>query len=417
VKQWTLKLLFPVVLAILQPSVLLVAEEKLDVDGGWTSGGGELLKDAHNPWFVRTFSLISAVSYCIDHDAEHFSLPLVRSRALIQSAIEQWRRDFQYAGIPSQNSPRFYVADEMWIERPCPTGDQADDIMVRFQLGTLTDKQQQSLQSQHIDPTSYVSLAIRENYDRRTLRGKGFVYIGPSSGPLKPRIGRDDIDPWSIDDGRLFFAAVMHELGHVFGIPHHGTSFQLMGAGFPEFLVTQATQTFANYTLSVFRQPFDAMLYGYRCFPVSDKARRFFNFSADIEYATFVMTMEREIHAYQADHDQGCFGASDELDRKRTLVAKIVLDDSPTIDSSPLVSLWVVPELQQVISGISPTQSTRPMILPGPMIERRTYGATLHDLRDGSAPKPAILYLSPEIVRIGGIIDNTIDVEILKLTF
>lgn len=130
-----------------------------------------------------------------------------------------------------------------------------------------------------------------------------------------------------------------------------------------------------------------------------------------------MMTMEREIRVYQIDQDQECFGSTDERDRKRTLVATIVLDDSPTIDSSPLVSLWVVPELQQVISGINPTHTSRPMVLPGPMIERRTYGATLHDLRDGNAPKPAILYLSPEVVRIGGIIDNTVDVEILKLTF
>lgn len=386
-----------------------------NVDGGWTSGGGELLEDAHNPWFVRTFSLLSTISYCIDRDDEHFGVSQQTAQDVIRSAIEQWRRDFQYAGkTTGAKTTPYYVGDEMWVEHPCPKQGDPDDIMVRFQLGVLTAAQQQELDQHHIDPTHFVSLAIRQHYNRQTLRGSGYIYISPSWGNLRSKAADMVENPWSTVTGNALFAVIMHELGHVFGVPHVGTNQQLMGASFPEYVVSQRN---FFYTLSMFRQPFETMVYGTRCFPINEKIKTLFHLSPDVQSITFEMSMEREIFVKKVD-DQGlCRSRQRNQDTPLELVGKIVLDENPVTDMTPLVNLWVLPKLQTLVSGIPEGRDDQPVTLEGPMVMRQTFSGRYFSSQAVHVPHPVTVYFSPEFVRIGGLINDRIEPEAIKLEF
>lgn len=385
------------------------------VDGGWTSGGGELLEDAHNPWFVRTYSLLSTISYCIDRDEDQFGVTQQTAQDVIRSAIEQWRRDFQYAGKPPGiKSTPYYVADEMWVERPCPKEGEPDDIMVRFQLGTLTAAQRQELDQHHIDPTHYISLAIRQHYNRQTLRGSGFIYVSPSQGILRSKAADMVENPWATETGNAFFAVVMHELGHVFGVPHGGTNQQLMGASFPEYAVSRRFHTF---TLSVFRQPLETMMYGTRCFLVNDKVKALFQLSPEVRWITFEMSMDREIYLKKIDEQNQCNSRDFNHEDSLETLGKIVLEEEPVIDMTPLVNLWVLPKLQKVISGIQPNSEDQPVTLDGPMVVRQTFSGQFYGMQRINVPHAVTVYFSPEFVRIGGFINGRIEPEAIKLEF
>jgi hypothetical protein len=87
---------------------------------------------------------------------------------------------------------------------------------LRFQFGVLSLEQIQNLSG--IDRK--IAMAVRTDYDRVQLRGRGFIYLVAERGPLA-------LDPelmwpttWSKFDGWTTQLTVVHELGHVFGLSH-----------------------------------------------------------------------------------------------------------------------------------------------------------------------------------------------------
>ena len=73
------------------------------------------------------------------------------------------------------------------------------------------------------DPTAFVAEAFEESYDTVNMRAKGFIYVSPISGPLRPKnINRQSSlsNIWSDENGMRFATVIAHELGHVFGFCH-----------------------------------------------------------------------------------------------------------------------------------------------------------------------------------------------------
>src|SRR4051812_27862966 len=62
------------------PSTLIVS-----AFGGWVSGGGELVRDTQNPWFIQN---TASVSYCIEVDPNHFKAPRDRIEAVVKTAFD-----------------------------------------------------------------------------------------------------------------------------------------------------------------------------------------------------------------------------------------------------------------------------------------------------------------------------------------
>ena len=191
---------------------------------GWNSGGGELVRDRSNPWFLEN---TEEVRYCVQLDEANFHQDREVVEEKIQRAFEYWRSEFSHAVYAGEDDD-LKIATQRFVPGPCTA-----DVAIRFQMGFLTPEQLAKIPN----PRQFVSMAVRESYDTRNMAGKGFVYLAADSGPLRPEAPDMLSMPWQSRNGYVLEGVLIHELGHVFGIGHHGMRQQLMSPGFPEMLV------------------------------------------------------------------------------------------------------------------------------------------------------------------------------------
>jgi len=211
--------------------------------GTWVGGGGEFNMDSQNPWFVQNTTTIKA---CVLVDAEHFHLPPYANtdpnrylQGVIHVAFKYWQDELAVGTRwfrQDKNAPTVGTQDLEF--GPC-----ADDTDLRFQFGTLSKAQQAAFRDQGQDPRKFVSLAVRTDYDRIHLKGKGFIYVTADSGPLRPTNVTMMPQPWAHGEARLI-KVLAHELGHVFGLQHTKRldryDSDLMSSGFPAVMVKPA---------------------------------------------------------------------------------------------------------------------------------------------------------------------------------
>lgn len=206
-------------------------------EGDWgSSGGGEFLRDALNPWFVKN---VTQVRYCVVVDREGFSSSAEKAKQYTAQAIQYWKKEFQsrdeILGIGSQT----FVLTNPKSGMDC-IGDE--DLRVQFGYRTLSPEQLKRFTDQGEDPQDYLGIAIRTSYDKEQMRGKGYVFISSDKGPYPYNRGAGiSRNLWSHDG--LLFRILQHELGHVFGVSHTDTGF--MSSDFPEHMV----RNYSNYRI------------------------------------------------------------------------------------------------------------------------------------------------------------------------
>ncbi len=203
--------------------------------GDWISSGGETLRDAHNPWWLKN---TTHVDYCIEIDTTSLSASADKVEQAVTQSLAYWKTEFArtvtffedpYDQLKSWN----HVGAGRQEFRRVPCSD-AVELRFQFGYGTLTETQKSFLKN----PLRFVAVAVRTHYDERLLRGKGFIFIGSDVGPHRFAPDTQAERVWSYETALQL--AVIHELGHVFGIPHLGNRYSLMGAGILELFTHKA---------------------------------------------------------------------------------------------------------------------------------------------------------------------------------
>jgi len=191
--------------------------------GGWVSSGGELFKDANNPWFVAN---TKKVTYCIAIDQESISASPAKIQTLIRKAIGYWKAEFgRFDSYGNTVNPGIAIQDFELVD--CRTDP---DLRFLFGYKTLATNEAEYLARGN----EAIGVAVRTEYDEVNLKGRGFIYVASDRGPFQ--YDRDDeLIPQAWKYSGLLYRVLVHELGHVFGVPH--LSRGVMAAPFLEYML------------------------------------------------------------------------------------------------------------------------------------------------------------------------------------
>lgn len=188
---------------------LLIAQLAFSAgEGGWVGMGGELFKDARNPWFVRN---TKEVFYCIDVDPKQISVTADQINLAFYDALSYWKGEFSRATL---SNGYFELGTQKFTLVNCSFSGV--DYRLIFGSSFLNEKQIEFLK----DPSKYIGVTVRTDYNEVQLKAQGFSYFtndlsGNKSSPTFLE------KAWSYP--KILRYALMHELGHLFGLPHFGT--------------------------------------------------------------------------------------------------------------------------------------------------------------------------------------------------
>jgi hypothetical protein len=192
-------------------AALLLTFAQSSFAGGMSGGGGEIIDDMHNPWFVEN---TKSVTYCIKIDTSSVSADPATIEMAVDTAISDWTHIFSEYQTHHPDTP-LKLATQTWVKVDC---GKPVDVAFQFGWGTLSPDQIADL-SEEGHPQKYIAVAWRDSYDQTQLKGRGFVYVGSDFGPYAFSRGPDPVKlPWQ--HSGLIYLELIHELGHVFGLPH-----------------------------------------------------------------------------------------------------------------------------------------------------------------------------------------------------
>lgn len=213
---------------------VIVTLPTIALAGEWSSGGGAILRDANNPWFLEN---TKEVSYCIKSDSKSFSDLPTPLPEIVEKAVRYWKDQMADVsattnGYPISKDPKvdyviIRVATQKFTYNPKCSGNE--DIV--FQFGVQDSKQKKFFGKS----SGIIGAAVRTDYDEVNLKGKGFVYITADKGPNQYKGDHLRPNAWHEGKSGLLFRAVVHELGHVFGLSHGGEG--IMAESYSESLL------------------------------------------------------------------------------------------------------------------------------------------------------------------------------------
>lgn len=184
-------------------------------NGGWISSGGESLIYARNPWFVKN---TQSVDYCLQIDEVSFSVTKAQAEILISEAFTYWKNEFKTNGSANDTSKPGYAKVATQTFNYVEKCENNTPLVFKFGIKNLDQEEVTYLS----DPKKYIGVTIRKNYSLEKLQGNGVIYISADKGADSYTNNGHLIDQaWT--SPTLLRYAIIHELGHFFGIPHVGS--------------------------------------------------------------------------------------------------------------------------------------------------------------------------------------------------
>ncbi len=375
--------------------------------GGWTSGGGELIRDAHNPWFL---SNTKEVKYCIQINEADFGQSKSFVRTQIFKAIDFWKMQLKELTYWNYADPAFdfHLGTQSFYEVDCR---EAHDL--RFQFATLDKEQKQRLG----DISKTIAVSVRTDYDLAKLKGKGFIFFNKNEQFTQK--------PWTEKDGNRVLPVLIHEMGHVFGIQHN-TDTYVMKENFPEDVINGGIDNF-NSTENQFNNYSDIHLFTYH--------ESKFNFMlCSIVGPIQPIPKPKPISALQKSVKNQFFGQNEkdkcsgqfiegqtfkfysgergsELLGEAQLRMQDLTDIANVFKSTELIHFWIPPE-QKVFSNISQHMNSQKITIA--VFQPKQFFKGTYKTLDGKIKRPIMLEVdnSGNITKISGYMNGEIYIDL-----
>lgn len=201
--------------APIKPDADPVEKDNISNSNGWISGGGMVIEHSQNPWFIHN---TTDIEFCI-MIGDRFNEIKDQIPPLVEQAFNFWRKEFaavnptigsfQETSILKNNSI-LIATQNISINSTC---NGSEDIS--FQFGILNEDQKKYLG----DLSKIIGVSVRTSYDTKNLRGKGFLFFNNDHGNDSFYNASVTEKAWITNPKRLLHG-IIHELGHVFGVPH-----------------------------------------------------------------------------------------------------------------------------------------------------------------------------------------------------
>jgi hypothetical protein len=365
-------------------------------DGGMTGGGGGLVRDRNNPWFLQNTSV---AKYCVEVSTDQFSAKADLIQKSIDGAIRYWSEEYASAAIPVFDTRIEPVRIATQDFRKVGCGDSPDIV---FQFGVMHPGQEKDIPHSE----EFAGATIRTKYDPVNMKGAGYIYISPDRGPWRFKGAPKDIqDFWSYSEGGLLFNVLVHEMGHVFGLQH--THQSVMSERYIEKIMSGNIDYYGKFhdPVPFFKFTRNSNWNWGMGGPagIPKKASTFFAVPAEV----------RAIYFRQA---QGNTIIADVLDERSALKrAGTIYLERPDAKTYKEAQSIYLPEGNNVFH--IPDDYDQPIkLLYGPQVEFEVRNG-VYISRDGQTKRDLVIGLAPggpDLDILGGVINGRIDMNILN---
>ncbi|MFZ3229705.1 MAG: hypothetical protein WA160_05845 [Pseudobdellovibrio sp.] len=369
-----------ILLFIAFPLLSMAATTIRPKNGGWVSSGGELFRDAKNPWFVRN-TLV--VNYCVLVDNSTISATTDEIQTVIEDGLQYWQQQFS---VQNNTEPgHFQLATQKFNKVNC---SEKPALTFQFGFGTLDTLQLAKLEK----PEKFIGVTVRTDYDLQNLSAKGFIYFSSDLGPNAYDNDNGTLITKAWSRKKILSYAVLHELGHVFGLPHMGSG--LMSEVFLNQILNK--QLVEKYE----RSPIDSFIQINNKVEVCDIDRKTLSWFAAANDATCI-SMETLP-----------FGNLKVFSKKTSTDSEISIGEFRQVNinindirAKPSLILHL-PEEQKVFSGV---ESEFRNFLFGPLM-MDTSATAMYFANGSIRPQTAFINFTPQSFSVQGLIQNKIDI-------
>jgi hypothetical protein len=215
--------------------------------GGWVSSGGEVFQFAKNPWFVKN---TTDVKYCVEFSASEFSADKKTVLSLVKESFDYWKSEFSGNMLAKPANPISDLVIELgqqnFLFNDYCQGNE--EIIFKFGYQTLSEEEILYLEK----PEKFLGVTIRKEYFQ--LKGTGVVFISGDIGEHSYVTSSPQTVTQAWRYPKLLKYVILHEIGHIFGVPHTGSG--LMSEVFlDQLLIKKIAALYVREPIMPFIQP------------------------------------------------------------------------------------------------------------------------------------------------------------------
>jgi hypothetical protein len=274
-----------------------------------------------NPWFIEN---TKQVVYCILMDEENFSRPKSDVENAIKDSFLFWKNEIDKTAKAAKGLASFSYGEMEFIkEKNC---SKNADIVFYIGYNTLTS----SLKKGLVNPLNIISTTMQTEYNVKTLKGRGIIYIASDRGEHRFKNPGHLADyPWAHQS--LLELTLVHEVAKVFGL--NNVDHPIAKANFVSRLLDEDHfNNFTTYSLEGVLFPSSTV----KVCGLDSKVKDWFNIASTTECLEFIRNTESNWSVNIIEGDDREFigvidGNSQKSDQKARVISYLNLTDDQVV--------------------------------------------------------------------------------------